>query len=98
MRRTQECKRARQPVRVRLSVDGTAVLTRSYAAAGLWGDGSSVALEELDVPTGRHEISVEIGDTADETEWTYRGAHVFELVVNERHTILFDRTAGFSWH
>lgn len=98
MRRETECVRGRQPVRLKLLVDGQVALERKYAAAGLWGDGSSVALEEFDVPAGKHLVSISLGDTADETEWTYTDEHTLDLAVGRRATILFDRTAGFSWH
>lgn len=98
MRRATECLRGRQPVRMRLLVDGQLTLERSYAAAGMWGDGSSVALEELDVPAGRHVVAIALGDTADEAEWPYHDEHTLELAVGRRYTVLFDRTAGFSWH
>lgn len=98
MRRETECVRGRQPVRLKLLVDGQLALERKYAAAGLWGDGSSVALEEFNVPEGKHVVSVALGDTADESEWTYQDQQTLELSVGHRYTILFDRTAGFSWH
>ena len=80
------------------SVDGQPLVAKAYGAAGLWGDGSSVALEEFDVPSGQHEITIDLGDTADEREFAWHDAHVFELKVGERHTVLFNRTGGFSWH
>ena len=73
-------------------------MSKTYGAAGLWENGCSVALEDFDVPSGRHEISVEIGDTADENEFTQHDVHFFELKVGERHTVPFNRTEGFSWH
>jgi hypothetical protein len=84
-------------VRVKLLIDGQLTLERTYAAAGLWGDGSSVALEEFDVPAGKHLVAIALADTADES-WPYHGEHTYELEVGRRYTILFDRTAGFSWH
>jgi coenzyme F420-reducing hydrogenase delta subunit len=98
MQHDTECVRGRQPVRVKLLVDGKVALERSYAAAGLWGDGSSVALEEFDVPAGTHVVAIALGDTADDSEWTYHDEHTWELAVGRRYTVLFDRSAGFTWH
>ncbi len=93
MRRAQECARARQSVTLALSVDGQRLLQRVYPPSGLWDDGSSVALEELDVPPGRHTVAVELHDGAER----FVDARALEFVAAERRTLRFDRTAGFTW-
>jgi len=57
MRKPLQCDRSRSAVRVAVRIDGVEVLRRSIPPAGIWGDGSSVALERIPVDAGPHEIS-----------------------------------------
>ena len=93
MRRDKECARARQSVTLALSLDGRPLLKRVYPPSGLWNDGSSVALEELDVRPGRHTVVVELHDGAER----FSDERVLNFAVAERRTLRFDRTAGFGW-
>jgi coenzyme F420-reducing hydrogenase delta subunit/Pyruvate/2-oxoacid:ferredoxin oxidoreductase delta subunit len=98
MRRDEVCDRRRASVRLRVHVDGTLVLSRSFAPRGLWSDGNSIAVEEVPVEAGRRDVTVAVGDSWDPDEWTYADARPVNVVEGERRVILFDRLTGFSWH
>lgn len=98
MRRPEECSRGRQPVRVRVRVDGKVVLEKGYAAPGLWGDGPSIGLERLAVAPGLRQVTLELGDAADPEEWAYTDQRAVEFVEGQVPAVVFDRGKGFVWH
>jgi ferredoxin len=98
MRQARVCDRQRSPVRLRVAVDGTVVLERSYAAGGLSGDLNSVALEPIPLPAGEHRVSLALGDGPDPAEWAHASEATERFVEGERRVVLFDRLAGFTWH
>jgi ferredoxin/coenzyme F420-reducing hydrogenase delta subunit len=93
----QVCDRTRAPVRLRITIDGEQVLAETYQPAGLWSDGSSVAIARLPVPAGRHDVKVELGDTPDEA-WTYHLDEGQQFETGSRRVLTFDRVEGFRWH
>ncbi len=93
-----DCDRRRADVRLRLFIDGEPVLEKTYPPQGLWGDGTSVALETLDIPEGTHQIAVAVGDTANSESWEYEAQQELEFTLEEHHVILFDRREGFTWY
>jgi ferredoxin len=98
MRRDVDLVRTRQPVRLRVVVDGDEVLTKSYAPTGLWGDGNSIALERLPLAPGSHEVQVFVGDGADASVWERSTSAAVDFEASRRRVLLFDRHAGFTWH
>jgi hypothetical protein len=98
MRQQKVCDRRRSHVRLRVSIDGRAVLARAYPPGGVWGDGNSVAVERLDVQPGRHRVLVEIGDGPDPEEWNWTGERTLEFGEHGRRVATFDRLAGFGFH
>lgn len=97
-RKTVTTERRRAPVRLRVSIDGAVVLTRRFEPAGVWGDGNSVAVEELEVAPGARIVRVELGDSLDPEEWNHAAESALTFADGERRVILFDRVSGFSWH
>jgi len=57
----------RFPVRLRIEIDGTTVLERTYRPGGLRREGQVYGLEWWPVPPGRHEVRLWMMD--DETTW-----------------------------
>jgi coenzyme F420-reducing hydrogenase delta subunit len=98
MRQPRVCQRVRPSVRLRVRVDDAVVLERAYAPGGVAGDGNSIAIERLPVEPGRRVVSVELGETSDPKEWTYREERAVEFLPAERRVLLFDRLIGFTWH
>lgn len=98
MRRDEICERGRAKVRVRVTVDGARVVDKTYAAGGIWGDGTSVATETIGVASGSRAIRIALGDTSDTSEWTYETARVVPFSAAKRVVVLFDKLAGFTWH
>lgn len=98
MRKPLQCDRSRSAVRVAVHIDGVEVLRRSIPPAGIWGDGSSVALERIPVDAGPHDVQVAIGDTANEDEWSHRDERTLDFTLEDRRVVVFDRVSGFKWH
>lgn len=98
MRRDRVCDRARAAVRLRVEVDGKPVIERSYAPAGIWSDGESVAVERIPMTPGEHEVRVAIGETSDPAEWKYTTDGRETFATDARRVLVFDRLAGFTWH
>ncbi len=98
MRRDRICDRGRASVRLRVDVDGKPLVERSYAPAGIWSDGNSVAIERIPVPAGEHDIRVSIGETADPAEWSYVTEARETFTPEARRVVAFEKLAGFTWH
>jgi hypothetical protein len=98
MRKPQVCERSRASVRLRIELDGEEVFRNSYAPSGLWEDGSSVAVERLNVEPGEHRVRVAIGDSRDSDEWSYVDERDLSFSTSESQVVLFDRVTGFGWH
>lgn len=96
MRPLRTTERRRAPVRLKVLVDGVMVLEQTYPPSGIWGDGSSIALEVLPVAPGSRRVSVFMSDGADK-EWNLAGEQVMEFKPRARCVVLFDRTRGFSF-
>jgi hypothetical protein len=95
MRRAVIHDRERAPVRMRVLVDGRAVIDRVYQPKGLWRDGNSVAVEAIAVPPGAHAVEVAIGDTHEQQEWNHRMSQRLEFTPAARRVVSFDRVSGF---
>lgn len=98
MRRDRICDRARAAVRLRVEVDGQPVVERSYAPAGIWGDGESVAVERIPMTPGEHDVRVAIGETSDPSEWKYTTSGREAFSSDARRVLTFDHLDGFTWH
>jgi ferredoxin len=98
MRRDRICDRARSSVRLRVTVDDGSPVQGLYAPQGIWNDGNSVAVEHIPVPAGEHRVRVEIGDSADPSEWTYSAEQTLAFTEAARRVIVFDRVSGFRFH
>jgi ferredoxin len=97
MRRDKVCDRRRADVRLRVEIDEQLVLDRSYAPAGIWGDGNSIAVERIPVSPGEHRIEVSIGQTHDANEWNFEGEQTLSFSEDARRVVTFDRLNGFGW-
>lgn len=98
MRKALVCDRRRSPVRLRVLVDGVEAVRRSEPPAGVWKDGNSVAVERISLDPGEHRVSVDIGESADPDEWTYRDERTLRFTTDARRVVIFDRVSGFGWH
>jgi coenzyme F420-reducing hydrogenase delta subunit/NAD-dependent dihydropyrimidine dehydrogenase PreA subunit len=98
MRLARVCDRARADVRLRVTVDGVRRVERTYEPQGVWNDGNSIGVAALPIDPGRHVVSVEIGDSLDPEEWSFRSEHALEFREDARRVIAFDRLAGFTAH
>ncbi len=98
MRRETVCERGRAPVRLRLRVDGSPARELTLAPRGLHGDEASIALVRMPLTDGPHRVTAEIGDSRDPREWQWRTAGEVTARPGERRVLLFDRSAGFTWH
>lgn len=58
----------RRDLALRVTLDGTVVLERTYRPGGLRGDGPTFAYEELALPTGRHRLTARVSVAGDREE------------------------------
>ncbi len=98
MRQARVCDRERASVRMRVKIDDRAVIEKIYAPKGIWHDGNSVAVETLPVAPGEHEVEVEIGDSHEIGEWSFKTDQQIRFTREARRVIAFDRLAGFTVH
>lgn len=92
------CERGRAPVRLQVAIDGEVRIEKAYEPRGWSRDGTSVGIEVLELAPGLHEVAVAIGETADPQEWTHATRRRIDFPSGARRVLLFDRTAGFTWH
>ncbi len=97
MRRDRICERGRASVRLRVRVDGVVVLERAFSPGGIRHDEPSLALVHVPVAEGTHTIALEIGETHDAHEWTFRDTHTLDFRRGHRGVVLFDRSRLFAW-
>ncbi len=99
MRGAASVQRVRVPVRMRIFVDGREVLHKAYPPGGLFNDGTSLAIEKIPIPEGKHHLRIEIGDSPDPGEWNFVDQR--EVVLDSRtrrHVVMFDKVTGFRWY
>lgn len=97
MRRPEICERRRLPVRLRIDVDGQVALSKEYAPSGLWGDGSSLAMERVHASPGVHRVRVRVGDDADPEAWRADEEREISFGARENRVVIFDRASGLRW-
>ena len=93
-----ECERRRLPLTVELEIDGERQLLVTAEPSGLWGDGPASVYERLDVPAGRHTISVRLRDSARSEGWDYERMESVDLAPGRYFTVSFRaQTGGFTF-
>lgn len=98
MRKKLVCERQRSAVRLLVEVDGVETIRGRFEPTGVWGDGSSVAVERIPLEVGEHAISIAIGDSADPDEWKFRDSRRLTFTTDAKRVVIFDRLTGFSWY
>lgn len=83
-----DCPRERSPVRVRVELDGKAVIDESFAPAGLAKDGASAAYRRLPIAAGPHRLRVQLNDDARRSDFTHE--RTAELDVKPGRIVLID--------
>ena len=96
MRRPRTVERGRNPVRMRVSVDGAVVLEKAFAPGGLFDDGNSIAVEHFPIAAGERVVTVEVGDGPESAGWGYALSDTLDFGPSLRRVILFEGTAGFT--
>jgi hypothetical protein len=98
MRKQVNVSRERVPVRLKIQVDGQTLFDQSVRPRGLRSDGPSIAVARFPVSAGRHEIKVDLADTADTNAWTKSWNQTVEFQTNQIRVVLFETKSGFSLH
>lgn len=98
MRRDRVCDRARNDIRLRVEVDGAAVIETVYPPTGVWGDGTSVGIERIALEPGEYDVRVSIGDSPDPTEWRFVTEARQRFEGDARRVVTFESAEGFRWH
>ncbi len=71
MRERTVCPRERHPVNVRLQLNDTLLIEKTYSPPGLKKDGASSAYERFVVPVGSYQLFVQLGDNGPEKGYNY---------------------------
>lgn len=87
MRRPTECARERSPIRIEIVLDGSVLLRKSLAPAGLSKDGPSRLYERLTTAASSHELTLQLADNRDEG-YNHKGA--FKLLLAPGQNVLVD--------
>lgn len=62
LRTSQDCPRARSPVKVQVELDGRLLVDESFPAAGLQHDGAASGYRRMVIPAGDHRLRVAFND------------------------------------
>lgn len=98
MRAPLDCSRARQPVAVRMRIDGEIRYDRRIEPSGLSRDGASYVYSKMHIVPGRHRIEVELDDSGDQAEAVRRHAEDLDIAPYQNIVIEFNQTTGFVIH
>ncbi|MCO5105303.1 MAG: hypothetical protein M9919_15005 [Burkholderiaceae bacterium] len=94
MRAPLKCERERAPVRVELDIDGVPAYQHVAEPSGLSRDGASTVYKRLEVPAGKHRITVRMRDTTATSGFTYQHDATVDLVPAQVLVIDFDAQRG----
>lgn len=87
----------RYPVVLRIELDRTEVMNRSYEAAGLRNEGRASAVETIPITPGSHELRIWMMD--DGLSWSPVFSGTVEVAPGQVRTLLFDQSsASFHLH
>lgn len=98
MRRPRSVDRGRHSVRLSVTVDGLNVLERTYEPGGLFGDGSSIAVETLPVEPGARVVRITVADGPPHEAPAHVLADTLLFDSRTRRVVLFEGTDGFKVH
>ncbi|MDG1753714.1 MAG: hypothetical protein P8H65_01910 [Rhodothermales bacterium] len=98
MRRERPVERIRVPVRLRITVDDSVHVLESFNPGGLFDDGLSVGISELEFPVGIHSLTVEIDNTSDAGSWAYEWSGDMPFDKAQRRVLVFDEDGRFVLH
>lgn len=92
MRTPLDCPRERSSVKVRVELDGRAVIDESFPPAGLRKDGASAGYRRLPIGAGRHTFRVQLSDDARRHDFPYERTTTLE--VKPGQIVLIDFNPG----
>ncbi len=98
MRKPEICERRRASVRLLVEVDGAVAHDGAYAPRGVWGDGNSLAIEQIEVGEGAHRVRVAIADGHDPDVFGWDETRELEFEAGGDRVVLFDKVAGLRWY
>ena len=98
MRRERPVERIRVPVRLRITVDDSVHVLEAYNPGGLFDDGLSVGISELELTKGAHRLTVEIDNTSDAAAWAYTWTRQLSFNKAQRRVLVFDEDGRFMLH
>jgi NAD-dependent dihydropyrimidine dehydrogenase PreA subunit len=98
MRRERPVERIRVPVRLRITVDDSVHVLKSFNPGGLFDDGLSVGISELELPVGIHSLTVEIDNTSEADSWAYEWSGEMPFAKAQRRVLVFDEDGRFVLH
>jgi hypothetical protein len=93
-RRLVKCSRERQPVVIRLVIDGTEVYAAALKPGGYSGDGQAQTYEKFIVPVGKHVIIAQLRDSKRSEGFDYESKFEAELAPWQNLAIDFKAGQG----
>jgi hypothetical protein len=92
-RKLMNCPRERHPVTIELKIDGITVFNAAAEPSGLSNDGKSLFYYRFPVPTGKHEIAVQLYEAATGKGPHYRFKQSIDLKAGDIAVVGFNPTA-----
>ncbi|MCW9034835.1 MAG: hypothetical protein OQK35_01385 [Alphaproteobacteria bacterium] len=90
MRAAMSCERERTPVLLVMTVNDEEVYRHVSRPKGLSKDGASIFYQKLVVPTGVHEVSIQMRDSVRDEGYDFEYKEKIELVSGRNFVVTFD--------
>ena len=90
MRAAMSCPRERLPVHLVITLDGKEIYSETAAPKGLSSDGVSIFYQRMTVPTGEHDIKVQMRDSARKEGFDHVYSEKLNLPAGRNFVITFE--------
>lgn len=94
MRAPLECPRGRSPIEVRIVADDLVLFEKTLLPAGLSGDGRVDVYKQFKVPSGSHQLLMQLKDSVKVQDFNYVREEKVTLVPGQIQFIEFNANAG----
>lgn len=94
MRAPMECPRGRSPIEVRIVADNQVLFEKTLLPAGLSGDGRVDVYKQFKVPSGSHQLLMQLKDSVKADSFNYVREEKVTLVPGQIQFIEFNVNVG----
>jgi hypothetical protein len=98
MKRKKEAKRTRENVVLEISINGKQIVNKVYQPSGLFKDGISLGMEEINVLPGKYEIEITLKESENINGKVYTIKKEVAATKDRNIVVLFDKGGGFKWY